>query len=84
MFDEKKPYARCDSRAKLMEHGCPNSYIEDPATKLDITEDSKLSDQGQVESEEEAVQIKPQEMYVEIRPSKFFIWFSKIIRLKTR
>uniref|UniRef100_A0A8R1DSK3 Integrin beta n=1 Tax=Caenorhabditis japonica TaxID=281687 RepID=A0A8R1DSK3_CAEJA len=68
LFDEKKPYARCDNRAKLLEHGCPESYIEDPETKLDITGDNQLSDQGTVDKEEEAVQIKPQEMYVEIRP----------------
>ncbi|CAD6200041.1 unnamed protein product [Caenorhabditis auriculariae] len=68
MFDEKKPYARCDNREKLLEHGCSEGYIEDPVTKLEVTEDNKLSDQGQVESEEEAVQIKPQEMFIEIRP----------------
>ena len=36
MFDNKKPYPRCDNRAKLLEHGCPESYIEDPQTKLEV------------------------------------------------
>lgn len=70
LFDEKKPYARCDSREKLLEHGCPTQYIEDPITTLEVTEDVTLSDQGKIENEAEAVQLKPQMMNVEIRPSE--------------
>ncbi|CAI5444386.1 unnamed protein product [Caenorhabditis angaria] len=67
-FDREKPYARCDNRQKLLDHGCPEYKIEDPKTQLTVVEDNKLSDQGEVETEDEAVQIKPQEMDVEIRP----------------
>uniref|UniRef100_A0A1I7WZU1 Arginine/serine-rich coiled-coil protein 2 n=1 Tax=Heterorhabditis bacteriophora TaxID=37862 RepID=A0A1I7WZU1_HETBA len=36
LFDAKKQYARCDNRVRLLEHGCPESYIEDPQTTLEI------------------------------------------------
>ncbi|EPB72212.1 ribose 5-phosphate isomerase A [Ancylostoma ceylanicum] len=68
LFDAKKQYARCDNRARLLEHGCPESYIEDPQTILEVEKDEPLSDKGQVENEDDAVQLKPQEMFVEIRP----------------
>ncbi|KHJ81833.1 hypothetical protein OESDEN_18478 [Oesophagostomum dentatum] len=68
LFDAKKQYARCDNRARLLEHGCPESYIEDPQTVLEVEKDEPLSDKGQVENEDDAVQLKPQEMFVEIRP----------------
>ncbi|VDO38044.1 unnamed protein product, partial [Haemonchus placei] len=68
LFDAKKQYARCDNRARLLEHGCPNSFIEDPQTVLEVERDDPLSDKGKVENEDDAVQLKPQEMFVEIRP----------------
>lgn len=68
LFDAKKQYARCDNRGRLLEHGCPESYIEDPQTVLEVEKDEPLSDKGKVENEDDAVQLKPQEMFVEIRP----------------
>ncbi|CAJ0578916.1 unnamed protein product, partial [Mesorhabditis spiculigera] len=68
LFDNKKQFPRCDNKAKLLANGCPEYDIESPVTTLEIVEDEPLSDQGTVDKEEEAIQLKPQVMRVEIRP----------------
>ncbi|CAJ0942416.1 unnamed protein product, partial [Mesorhabditis belari] len=78
LFDSKKMFPRCDSKARLLTNGCPEFDIESPTTTLEVVEDEPLSDQGTVDKEEEAVQLKPQVMKVEIRPKSRVRFFCNL------
>ncbi|VDK17924.1 unnamed protein product [Anisakis simplex] len=67
-FDDDNQHPRCDSLERLAEHGCPDDEIEFPKTTVQTAENQPLTNAGDIASEEEAIQLKPQRMVVNIRP----------------
>uniref|UniRef100_A0AC35TMN0 Integrin beta n=1 Tax=Rhabditophanes sp. KR3021 TaxID=114890 RepID=A0AC35TMN0_9BILA len=70
-FDSNNQYPRCDNVKRLEEHGCPQNEIEFPIKKYEVIEDKPLSNERHVDDkhEEDAVQLKPQEVEIVIRPT---------------
>uniref|UniRef100_A0A913I850 Integrin beta n=1 Tax=Strongyloides stercoralis TaxID=6248 RepID=A0A913I850_STRER len=70
-FDENNQYPRCDNPKRLEEHGCPSNSIEFPQKSFEVIEDEPLSDTRHVDDDhqDEAIQLKPQEVDVVIRPT---------------
>uniref|UniRef100_A0A0N5AQW1 Integrin beta n=1 Tax=Syphacia muris TaxID=451379 RepID=A0A0N5AQW1_9BILA len=61
-------FSRCGTAAYLRTMNCSEIDISDPKVTLKEEKNAKLTNAGEKESEDEAVQLKPQELTINIRP----------------
>uniref|UniRef100_A0A914YYI0 Integrin beta n=1 Tax=Panagrolaimus superbus TaxID=310955 RepID=A0A914YYI0_9BILA len=74
-FNNQTQFSRCDSRANLLENGCPQNEVVFPKTTIRNIENEDLRD-GDENIED--IQIRPQEVDIQIRPksrARFFVTF---------
>ncbi|VDD87789.1 unnamed protein product [Enterobius vermicularis] len=67
-FNDQNEFSRCGTASFLKSMNCSEIHIHDPKTTLEEVKNDELSNAGDKESEEDAVQLKPQELNINIRP----------------